>query len=172
MATLKVDDSLEFHFAPNVSAWVYDQSIHYKNAQKIKQQLKAVDLVAADKTKLRPPVCWLVEAKDFRKLRGEPKPKNDAANFPGTVAQKVADTLSELPSVQGIPTVELALRATAVRVVLHLETAPAKSRLFPNQPNPANMRQKLRQLLRHIDPSPLVLSIETTPKADVPWSVS
>jgi hypothetical protein len=137
-----------------------------------------MDAVAVQRT-TDPPDCWLIEAKDFRFVRGIPNEKNGAL-LPDTVASKARDTLEGLKDAALNAEVEheralaqLARKAARVRVVLHLEPyTGAPSKLFPVNPNPANIQQKLKQLTRDLDPNPLVLSISTTAKANVPWTVS
>ena len=139
---------------------------------------KAVDLVAIRRTS-PPPDCWLIEAKDFRLLRGVPGDKN-VADLPKTVASKAIDTWSGLKDTalnaadaDERELASVARTASRVRVVLHLEPyTGARSRLFPEIPSPANILQKLKPLVRELDVEPLVLSIATTVKFDVPWSVA
>ena len=67
----------------------------------------------------------------------------------------------------------LAIRAARTRVILHLEPYVGReTKLFTVQPNPANVQQKLKQLVQELDPHPLVLSIATSARAGVPWSVT
>ncbi|MCI5151076.1 MAG: hypothetical protein D3916_17125 [Candidatus Electrothrix sp. MAN1_4] len=63
-----------------------------------------------------------------------------------------------------------AVTANRFRVVLHLEQPVKHSKLFPRAIDPADIQQKLRKLVKAIDPHPLV--IEKAIGLDrVPWSV-
>ncbi len=174
MTTLPVD-SLQFTFAPAVAAQVYDTWQHYQPVWRYADGgHKAVDVVAIEDNS----TTWLIEAKDFRIITNPPKPSN-VAGLAQTVAGKAADTLTGLAdtAVQGIDATErehaaAALAAPTRRVVLHLEphTGP-RSKLFPTNFS-ASVLQKLRQLVKPIDPNPLVLNIANTPAAGVPWTVA
>ena len=177
MPTLSVD-TLTFAFDPSVSAGIYDQWQHYTavwNAPPGGQ--KAVDVVAVEGG---PPqsTTWLIEAKDFRVITNPPKPSNIAGLAP-FVADKANHTLAGLadastnavvPDEKQLATDAIA--STTKRIVLHLEPhAGAHTALFPLG-FAANVLQKLRQLVKAIDPNPLVLNIDNTPTAGVPWTVS
>jgi hypothetical protein len=176
VATFKVDN-LVFSFQRNISASKYDESDHHRQVL-MPTGKKAVDLVAVRRTAL-PPDCWLVEAKDFRLIRGTPGDKN-VADLPATVASKAADTWDGLRDAASQATnagekqlASLARTAARVRVVLHLEPyTGGPSKLFPKNPSPASIQQKLKQLVRDLDPRPLVLTMATTAKSEVPWTVS
>ena len=137
---------------------------------------KAVDIVAFD-AGTRPTTCWMIEAKDFRVITNPPKPSN-IGGLAQTVFEKVQDSIAGLTDAAASATnhteqslAQLAMSATGRRVVLHLEphTGP-HTKLFPTNFS-ASVLQKLRQLVRSIDPTPLVLNIADTPSADVPWTV-
>lgn len=178
MVTLNVD-TLTFAFTGTIAdAQIYDKWVHYTtvwNAPPGGQ--KAVDVVAVE-TGTPPNICWMIEGKDFRVITNPPKPSNigGLAQF---VADKVQDSFAGLndaansattPTEKSLAT--LAVSATANRIVLHLEPhAGAHSALFPAG-FAASVFQKLKQLVRAIDPNPLVLNIADTPAAGVPWAVS
>ena len=63
-----------------------------------------------------------------------------------------------------------AVTADCLRVVLHLEQPAKHSKLFPRAIDPADIQQKLRKLVKAIDPHPLVTEKATCPDR-VPWSV-
>jgi hypothetical protein len=63
-----------------------------------------------------------------------------------------------------------ALRCPRLRVVLHLEQPAKHSTLFPRAIDPANVQQRLKQLIKAIDPHPLV--IEMGRMNGVAWTVS
>ena len=112
MATLRVD-TFAFHFEPNHAASKYDAWDYYRRVlQPQANQPKAVDVVAAKRTGLRPPCCWLIEAKDFRTVTGTPGSKNDASGLPQLVADKAIDTwagLQDRCSAESHATTSLAL---------------------------------------------------------------
>lgn len=65
-----------------------------------------------------------------------------------------------------------ALATPVKRVVLHLEPHTGlHTALFPIG-FAADVLQKIKQLVKAIDPSPLVLNIANTPAAGVPWTVA
>lgn len=169
MPTINVD-GLVFSFQTNMSAQKYDEWKHYRDVWNREGRQKAIDVVAVNKS-----TVWLIEVKDFRKIRGEP---NHIAGLAQLVAEKVRDSLGGLHDAAKNATIsdekQLAIKATKAttkRVVLHLEPHSGTfSKLFP--PNLApSVLQKLKQLVREIDVRPLVLNIQTTKSAKVPWTV-
>lgn len=176
MPSLPVD-SFTFHFHPTVTAEIYDKWVHYSvvwNAPAGGQ--KAVDVVAVDGAP--PSTAWLIEAKDFRVITNPPKPAN-ISGLAQFVADKASHTLAGLVDASlhaAIPVEKQhatdAIACTHRRIVLHLEPhTGAHSALFPTG-FAANVLQQLRQLVKAIDPNPLVLNIANTPLSGVPWSVS
>lgn len=140
---------------------------------------KAVDVVA-NGIPAPPALVWLVEAKDFRVITGPPRHSNVAGLAP-TVNAKVRDTLAGLSAIAAGPAANPAhahatdaIAARAHRVVLHLEphtVGGGHSHLFPHG-FAADVLMKLKQLVRDVDPKPLVLNIRrTTRRAGVPWTV-
>ena len=174
MSTIHVD-SLDFTFHPSMYASKYDESSHYLRVCQ-RQGLKAVDIVAM-KMAANPDTVWLIEAKDFRVIRGDPKPSNIHGLAKATHI-KVIDTLAGLSDAASDATDAeerlYAERATAgrrKRIVLHLEPHDGThSKLFPRNFS-GGVLQQLKQLVRSIDPNPLVLSISKTPRSRVPWTV-
>jgi hypothetical protein len=116
---------------------------------------KGVDLLALDP---QAKTLWLVEVKDYRRYR-----RGKEIALWGEVALKARDTLAGLVAAgaNGVaPDRELArqvLQAQTLRVVCHLEQPAKPSKLFPRPFNPADLRQKLRQLLKPIDAHVLVV---------------
>lgn len=137
-----------------------------------------VDLVASQ-TAEHSAQSWFVEVKDFRVIDHPPADAN-LQGLPTTIERKLRSTLRGLRAVSSSPAHPLASHAaTAVasatkRVVLHAEPHPRRgphSRLFPLH-FPISLHSKLRRLLADIDPNPLILTIATTPTANVPWTVT
>jgi len=175
MSILQVD-ILQFTFEPTVAAQCYDQWQHYAAIHNIQGGLKAMDVVAIERD--APVVTWLIEAKDFRIITNPPRPSN-LTDLPKTVAAKVTDTITGLgdAAANAVDIIERdhaqdALAAPVRRIVLHLEPPIGQhSALFPTG-FPISVLQKLKQLVKVIDPNPLVLSIASTPVASVPWTVA
>jgi hypothetical protein len=178
MVTLQVD-TLTFLFTATVAdAQIYDTWVHYKTVWNARPGgRKAVDVVAVE-TGNPPRICWMIEAKDFRVITNPPKPSNigGLAQF---VADKVQDSIAGLndaainavtPSEQTLA--KLAVSVPTTRVVLHLEPhVGPHTALFPAA-FAASVLQKLKQLVRAIDPNPLVLNIADTASVGVPWAVT
>jgi hypothetical protein len=181
MVTLPVD-TLTFSFTALIAdAQIYDKWVHYTTVWNGPTApsggQKAVDVVAVE-IGSPPAICWLIEGKDFRVITNPPKPSN-IGGLAQLVAGKVQDSIAGLNDAAlnaTTPTenslAALAVSATAKRVVLHLEPhVGPHSALFPRAFR-ASVFQKLKQLVRAIDPNPLVLNIADTPSAGVPWLVT
>lgn len=178
MSSLRVD-SLSFTFETSVSADKYDDWRHVNSdwadrADKKKMDVVAVEPIPAVKT------LWMIEVKDFRIITRQPGDSN-LAGLPQTVADKADHTLLGLadaatnarnPGERRLSSQSQACGTT--RIVLHLEPHPpagAHSALFPSG-FAANVHQRMKQLVAHIDTNPLVLNCSNTPQAAVPWSVT
>ncbi|MCL5961064.1 MAG: hypothetical protein M1358_17460 [Chloroflexi bacterium] len=131
---------------------------------------KAVDFLAHDPLGR---TLWLIELKDYRRFR---RTKDDQLSLWDEVALKVRDTLAGLFAAKVDPAhpeqsyAALALRVTSLRVVLHLEQPATGSKLFPRAYHPADVQQKLKQMLKPIDAHPRV--IELNNMRAVPWSAT
>jgi hypothetical protein len=174
MATLRVD-TLDFHFQTKIDAWKYDASQHYQTVWQ--NGHRAVDVVATEMG-ANPQLAWLIEAKDYRNLHGQPKDFTPS-EIASDVFRKVNDTLDGLAdaAANAVDPAEMlrASRATTAatrQIVFHLEPyqGPA-TKLFPRDPS-ANVLQKLKQSFGAVTPPPMVLNIATTRRANVPWTVS
>ncbi len=160
-----------------MAAEKYDGWQHYLQVwQNSNGGKKAVDVVAM-RIQATPATVWLIEAKDFRVITNPPKPSH-ISGLARDVAEKAADSLlgledaakrAEIPAEK-----EYAKRAIAAqerRIVLHLEPhVGPHSALFPRGFG-AGVLQKLKQLVRSVDPNPLMASI-AKPALGVPWAVS
>jgi hypothetical protein len=62
------------------------------------------------------------------------------------------------------------LSCTEIRVVVHLEQPATPSRLFPRAIKPADVLQRLKQLVKAIDPHPRV--VEKAAMEGIPWKVT
>jgi hypothetical protein len=161
-------DGLNFDFEDEWIVSKYDEWQFYRRFGRIKNGIKAIDLLvlSPDKT------AYFVEAKDYR-VHQRTKP----SELSEELVAKVLATLSALlpTKINGTDRQETAI-ATAVlsarklRVILHLEQPARHSKLFPRAIDPADVEQKLRQGLKPIDPHPKVT--ERTRMRDLPWRVT
>ncbi|MEZ5951736.1 MAG: hypothetical protein R3C12_21500 [Planctomycetaceae bacterium] len=130
--------------------------------------MKSVDIVALDANS----VAWFIEIKDYRRHR-----RTKTINLADEIAIKVKDSLAMVfaAAVNANDAVEkrqaqALLRATTIKVVLHLEQPVKTSRLFPRAIDPAIVVQRLRQLVRPIDAHPSVVEMARMP--GVAWTVT
>ncbi len=167
MIMLQVD-TFVFTFTPAVGATqIYDTWKHYTSVWNALGGKKAMDVVALEGD-VPSVMAWLIEAKDFRIITHPPKPSN-LGTLAQTVAAKARDTLLGLKD--AALHAANAMAATSVRIVLLLEPhVGPHTALFPAGFS-ASVLQKLRQLVKTIDPNPLVLNLANAASSGVPWSV-
>ena len=129
--------------------------------------IKAVDFLAVE----RKESTWLIEVKDYRKQR-----RTKTIDIADEIALKVRDSLAMLMAANSNANdpaekklARAAIGALGIRIVLHLEQPPSHSKLFPRAIDPAKVQQRLKQLLRSIDPHPRVL--EMANPGTVGWTV-
>ena len=159
---------LKFDFPASWSVSKYDDWNFYRNQYlRIGSGIKAVDLIA-----LSADTAWMIEVKDYRVHR-----RTKAVDIHQEFADKVVHTLSALlpakvnsNDISERDFAAKALRATRLRIVLHLEQPAKHSKLFPRAIDPANVQIKLRQKLKAIDPHPIVA--ESTKMHDLHWSIA
>lgn len=130
--------------------------------------VKAIDILAIERTVC----CWCIEIKDYRSNR-----RTKVIQLADEIALKVRDTLSALAAARinandadEQQAASDALRCPRIRVVLHLEQPPTPSRLFPRTIDPANVLQRMKQLMKCFDAHPLV--IESSDMRDVEWTAT
>ena len=161
---LQIDvDGLSFGFQDTWRASKYDEWKFYRNnLVKPGNELKAVDVLAVDPDG----TAWLIEVKDYTKMDQDRDARPMAATLARAFAKKVFDTLAAiLPAGLNAPSEAerndaLAVRgAKRLRVVLHIEQPVTKSRLRPRSIDPAHIQQKIRQLLKPVDPHPVVVAM-------------
>jgi hypothetical protein len=164
-------DGLTFTFPDDWQVAKYDEWSYYRNQfGKMRSSIRAVDLVA----KAPDETVWLVEVKDYRHPDAVVPSLEELADVAWC---KVYDTLAAL-----VPASQLAnchaerrlakqlCRGKSLRIVLHVEQPTKRSVLFPRGGiDPANLRMKLKQMLKPIDPHALVAS--TGQMLDLPWGV-
>lgn len=163
-----VVDRLTFEFPKEWKVSCYDSWSFYRNQFiRMWKGIKALDLLAVDPSTK---TVWLIEVKDYRSHQ-RTKPSDLGEEF----AHKVFDTLAAfLPAklhANDDNEQRMALevcRASKLRVVLHLEQPGKRTRLRPQAINPVDLTQKIRQLLKPIDPHPLVLEMKSK---GYPWTV-
>ncbi|WPD23069.1 MAG: hypothetical protein SD837_00615 [Candidatus Electrothrix scaldis] len=163
------EGKLTFSFPNDWRVSKYDDWAFYRKQFLKLTDPKAVDILAVDPHNRQ---AWLIEVKDYRK-----HPRTKPMDLPWEIAIKMRDSLAGLAcaGVNASDTKEQqlaheAVTANSLRVVLHLEQPAKHSKLFPRAIDPADIQQKLRKLVKAIDPHPLV--IEKAVNLDrVPWSV-
>ncbi len=165
---------LTFGFADPVAAEQYEVAGKVVGGWPIGAAV--VDIVAVDGAE--DGTAWLIEVKDFRQIDKPPQPAN-LQDLPATVERKVRGTLLGLRAITTLshhrlaPHAGSAGRAACTRIVLHAEPYPrggVHSKLFPVG-FPVGLHQKLRSLVRDIDPDPLILTLSLSAASGVPWSV-
>jgi hypothetical protein len=130
--------------------------------------IKCVDFLAVE----RDECCWLIEVKDYRTDR-----RTKTIELADEIALKVRDSLALLTvaSRNANDPDEKRLAghvtlASRIQVVLHLEQPAKHGKLFPRAIDPADVLQRLKQLLRSVDPHPRVS--ETGRMGSLEWSVN
>jgi hypothetical protein len=159
---------LTFGFPNEWKVCKFDASSFYRNQfQSSCGGTKAVDIVALDGRQC----LWLIEIKDYRK-----HPRTKPGGLPEEVAAKARDTLAALVTARirandddERNVADASTRANSIRVVLHLELAPHRSKLFASKLDHANIQQRLRQLVKAIDPHSL--TVDRSQPDRVPWNV-
>lgn len=166
--TCVIVEELAFEFEAGMEASKYDDWRFYqKHFQKVKVGTKAVDIIALDTSTL-----FLIEVKDYRTHRRE-----KATDICEEFANKVVDTLAALmpASLKASRESEKsqarkALKRTSIRLVLHIEQHPTKSKLFPQLFKLVDVEQKIKIKLRAIDHRCRAADMKTI--GNLPWSVS
>lgn len=161
------EGQLQFDFPAGWQASQFDDWSFYRNQfQSVCGGAKAVDVLA-----IEPGRClWSIEVKDYRRHR-----RTKAMDLADEVAQKVRDSLSALVAARANANeadekgmADAALGCPRLRVVLHLEQPTKQSKLFPRAIDPAKVQQRLRQIVKAIDPHPLVTELNRM--LGVAWS--
>lgn len=166
MPTL-TEGKLACTFPDNWDATKYDDWAFYRN-RFVSSCCgnKAVDFLAIDPVD---EILWLIELKDFRQFaRSKDIPLWEE------VAIKARDTLAGICAVkmeagnenQAFAQTSLTMRK--IRVVLHLEQPAQHSKLFPRAFDPADVQQKIKQLIKPIDAHPAVVQLSRM--ANVAWT--
>jgi len=162
-------DGLVFDFPDDWQVSKYDDWSFYKNQfSRMWNGIKALDLLAIDTDK----TAWLIEVKDYRV-----NPRTKPSDLAEEIAHKVFDTLAAIipAKIQASDPDEKKLACTLstarkLRVVLHLEQPAKHSKLRPRAINPADVQQKIRQLLKPVDAHSLV--VDSVSMKKLGWDVS
>lgn len=161
------EGQLTFNFPDNWRASKYDEWSFYRNQFQRVSDAKAVDILAID-----PGGCvWTIEIKDYRQHQ-----RTKTIDLATEIAEKVRDSLAALVAArlnandaEEKAMAVSALRCRGLRVVIHLEQPIKHSKLFPRAIDPADVKQRLKQLIKAIDPHPLV--VEMSRMGNIIWSV-
>ena len=165
---IKDEGRLRFSFPENWQVGKYDEWTFHRQFQNICGGAKAVDFIAlsADCS-----VTWLIEVKDYRVHR-RTKPSElsmeIACKFRDTLAGLVCARINSNDDVEQDLANSL-LQTNKICLVLHLEQPQRHSRLFPRVFAPADIKQKLKMLVKAMDPHPLVLDMNSQ---QVAWQVT
>lgn len=148
-------DGLYFNFPDDWHVSKYDDWSFYRNQfSRMWNGIKSLDLLAISPSK----TAWLIEVKDYRVYQ-----RTKPSELSEEVGKKVFDTLAALlpakinaDEVQEKTISRRILGATGLRIVLHLEQPAKHSKLRPRAINPADVKMKLRQILKPIDAHPIL----------------
>lgn len=160
--------TFNFDLSGNSLASQYDTwSFYRKQFEQVCGGSKAVDFLFVDN---KQKTLWLIEVKDYRHPDTE---KVLPSKLGEVVAGKVRDTLAGLVAakVNAVNDDEkrlanAALKVKNIKVVLHMEQPTAKNKFV----DPADVLQKMKQLLKAIDAHPRVVNKEGL-KTDMSWTV-
>ena len=163
------EGALTFQFPDDWLIAKFDAWSFYRNQfQQVCGGAKAIDMFAIASNHC----VWAIEIKDYRGHR-----RAKTIELTDEVACKVRDSLAALVAARVNANDEgekqmssAALACNRIRVVLHLEQPTKRSKLFPRAIDPAQVTQKLKQLLKAIDPNPKVVEIGRL--GGVSWSVT
>ena len=162
-------DSLRFRFPAGWSVTKYDDWSYYRNQFiKLRKGIKGVDLIALDINK----TVWFIEAKDYRDYKRRKEQPIDEevrdkvfSTLAGVLAAKFNANSSEENDLA-----KKTVTAEKIRIVLHLEQPLTESKLYNPLNTLANVQQRLRSLLKCIDPHLLV--VDSSKMDKLSWSVT
>lgn len=162
------EESVVWTFPPGWAARKFDGAGYQHNQfAHVAGGSQAVDITALDPAGT---TLWLIEAKEYVKGRRGA----DKVPLPFEIAAKVRDSLACIfaASIRAVGeeknSARAYLAAANLRVVLHLEQRVAPPAMLQPAYDPADVQAKLKQLLRAIDPHPIVMSTQS-PAAAVAW---
>jgi len=162
------EGSLSFDF--EAPAEKYDEWSFYRNQflHGCSRDNKGVDMLCYSSKD-----AWLIEVKDYRQ-----DCQTSVVKLADEIALKVRDSLAGLVAAQIRANQDKEkqfarkiLQAQNIKIVCHIEQPAKVSRLRPRAIDPKDLKDKLRRLLKAIDPHPLVMDAATVPPS-VPWQVN
>ncbi len=161
------EGNLEFEFPEGWTVARYDQWTFHNQFQNICGGAKAADFcgITPDRG-----TTWLIEVKDYRQYR-RTKPSElpcEIACFRDTLAGLACARVNSNDE-QERTMADLALRTGRLRLALHIEQPRQHSKLFPRPYQPADIQQKLKTLVKAMDPHPLVVDMHS---ARTDWRVT
>jgi len=143
-------------------------SYHKRHFQSFAGGCKEMDFVLFEPSSR---TLWLLEVKDYRTApRTKPMALSDevAQKSRDVMALLLAGAASDDEANQGVGAfVRGAGLPISIRVALHLELPPQRSKLFPGVKNAADQQMLLRRKVRCLDCHALVCS---TTSGSVPWA--
>ncbi len=165
---VKEEGNLRFTFPANYRVAKYDDWSFHRQFQNICGGAKAVDFIASTSDKQ---TTWLIEVKDYRQFQ-----RTKPSELSIEVACKYRDTLAGLACARihanddtEKEMANASLQTYDIRLVLHLEQPQRHSKLFPRVFEPADIKQKLKMLVKAMDPHPLVVDMNSE---RVAWQVT
>jgi hypothetical protein len=152
------EGGLEFIFPEEWQVSKYDEwSFHRNRFQKCCGGCKAVDFLVIDSGPGQ--VFWLLEVKDYNRHS-----RTKTIDLAQEIAQKARDSLAGIATArfrsdepEECSFAQRALQSSYIRVALHLEQPRKHSKLFPRAIDPAKVLQKLKALIKPMDPHPLIV---------------
>lgn len=161
------EGQLTFEFYDSLLALKYDESTYYQNQfqNKCHTANKAVDIIVCHKKDL-----WLIEIKDFRMDDRNP----DKIPFADELSQKVRDSLAGIFGAKFYTHTkddekqkfDMMNACKKLYFVLHIEQ-PKHKMIY----DVADIKQKLKNLLKAINPKIIIVNKDNTTQFGVPWSV-
>ena len=152
------EGKLMFTFPADWQVSKYDTWSYYRNQFKdCCTGCKAVDFIAVCQGEKKE--VWLIEVKDYNL-----HPRTKPSDLPVELAHKVRDSLSGMAAAlfqaqdrEEKRFARKALQCKKIRVALHLEQPQKHSKLFPRAIDPSKVLQKMKALMKPIDPHPVVV---------------
>jgi len=148
----------QYQFPANWIAVNFDKLTFYeKHFQSVAGGTKAVDVVTVEP---RSKTLWLIEAKDFcAHPRGKllPLEQELAEKVRGTLACLMAGRANagDTGDANNDGLWKTAMMLVKIRVVLHVEQPPTRSRLFPQSVDPKTIKDILKRSVRVFDSLPI-----------------
>lgn len=161
------EGQLAFEFDDGLLVSKYDESSYYQNQfqNKCHTANKAVDIIVCDKKDL-----WLIEIKDFRIGNRNP----DKLPLEQELSQKVRDSLAGIFGAKFYAHTDndekqkfdVMNACKVLYFVLHIEQ-PKHKMIY----DIADIQQKLKGLLKAINPKIMIVNKDNATQFGVPWSV-